>query len=78
MLFNLLTFLTARLFINNVEADNMNLTNKIDAFSPYLIIFAIFPYVLFGFVGFYYKIRGLQSPLPWVFTYMFYLAAVFI
>ena len=61
-----------------IKADNMNLNNKIDVFSPYLIIFAIFLYVLFGFVGFYYKIKGLQSPSMGVYLYILFGCCFFI
>ncbi|MDO8870299.1 MAG: oligosaccharide repeat unit polymerase family protein [Methanobacteriaceae archaeon] len=50
----------------------MNLTNKIDVFSPYLIIFAIFLYVLFGLVGFFYQIKGLQAPSIGVYFYILF------
>ncbi|PKL66388.1 MAG: oligosaccharide repeat unit polymerase [Methanobacteriales archaeon HGW-Methanobacteriales-1] len=56
----------------------MNLTNKIDVFSPYLIIFAIFLYVLFGFIGFYYKIRGLEAPSMGVYLYILFGCCFFI
>lgn len=48
----------------------MKLINKIDVFSPYLVIFAIFLYVLFGITGFYYEIKGLKSPSWGVYLYI--------
>ena len=48
----------------------MKLINKIDVFSPYLVIFAIFLYVLFGITGFYYEIKGLQAPPLGIYIYI--------
>lgn len=56
----------------------MNLTNRIDVFSPYLIIFAIFLYVLFGFVGFFYQIKGLQAPSIGVYLYILWGCCFFV
>ena len=49
----------------------MKLINKIDVFSPYLVIFAIFLYVLFGITGFYYEIKGLEAPPLGIYTLYF-------
>ncbi len=59
----------------------MKLINKIDVFSPYLVVFAIFLYVLFGITGFYYEIKGLQAPSIDIYLYIllgccFFLAGV--
>lgn len=48
----------------------MKLINKIDVFSPYLVIFAIFLYVLFGITGFYYEIKGLIAPPLGIYLYI--------
>ncbi len=48
----------------------MKLINKIDIFSPYLVIFAIFLYVLFGITGFYYEIKGLEAPPLGIYIYI--------
>ncbi|HSO26318.1 MAG TPA: oligosaccharide repeat unit polymerase family protein [Methanobacteriaceae archaeon] len=48
----------------------MKLINKIDVFSPYLVIFAIFLYVLFGITGFYYEIKGLEAPPLGIYIYI--------
>jgi oligosaccharide repeat unit polymerase len=48
----------------------MKLINKIDVFSPYLVIFAIFLYVLFGITGFYYEIKGLEAPPLGIYLYI--------
>lgn len=56
----------------------MKLINKIDVFSPYLVIFAIFLYVLFGITGFYYGIKGLQSPSLGIYLYILLACCFFV
>ncbi|MCK9151173.1 oligosaccharide repeat unit polymerase family protein [Methanobacterium alcaliphilum] len=43
---------------------------KIDVFSPYIIIFALFLYIVLAIPAFYYNIRGLKQPSIWVFIYI--------
>lgn len=56
----------------------MKLINKIDVFSPYLVLFAIFLYVLFGMIGFYYGIKGLQAPSPGIYLYILLACCFFV
>jgi oligosaccharide repeat unit polymerase len=56
----------------------MKLINKIDVFSPYLVIFAIFLYVLFGITGFYFEIKGLQAPSSGIYLYILWGCCFFV
>lgn len=48
----------------------MKSINKLDLFSPYIFPVMIFLYVLFGFIGFTYKIKNLNPPLSIVYLYV--------
>ncbi len=56
----------------------MKLINKIDVFSPYLVIFAILLYVLFGITGFYFEIKGLQAPSYGIYLYILWGCCFFV
>ena len=49
----------------------MKSINKLDLFSPYIFPVMVFLYVLFGFIGFTYKIKNLNPPSPLVYLYVF-------
>jgi oligosaccharide repeat unit polymerase len=55
--------------------------NKIDIFSPYIIVFGVLLYILLALPAFYYQIKGLKSPSIEVYLYflfgtIFFLAGV--
>ncbi len=49
----------------------MESKDKYDLFSPYIFIIMVFLYILFGFMGFTYKIKNLVFPSPIVYLYIF-------
>lgn len=48
----------------------MKSINKLDLFSPYIFPLMIFLYILFGFIGFTYKIKNLNLPSSIVYLYV--------
>lgn len=59
---------------DKMQLINLNLKdfNKIDIFSPVIILVGILFYLLLAWIAFYYQIRGLKSPSTEIYFYIFY------